>query len=87
MDVVAFFQRIFTSCTGWFDTLLSATNMAQWLLAAVGVIMSIRFLLLPIFGGIFNISTAGSDSAKKGKFDSGKYSVSSNPGYHGKYEK
>lgn len=87
MDVVAFFQRIFISCTGWFDSLLSATNMGQWLLAAVGVIMSIRFLLLPIFGGIFNISAAGSDSVKKGKFDSGKYSVSSNPGYHGKYEK
>lgn len=64
MDVVSFFQRIFTSCTGWFDTLLSATNMGQWLLAAVGVIMSVRFLLLPIFGGIFNIGTAGSDSAR-----------------------
>lgn len=64
MDVVSFFQRIFVTCTGWFDSLLSATNMGQWLLAAVGVIMSVRFLLLPIFGGIFNIGTAGSDSAK-----------------------
>lgn len=64
MDVVSFFQRIFTSCTGWFDTLLSVTNMGQWLLAAVGVIMSVRFLLLPIFGGIFNLGTAGSDSAR-----------------------
>ena len=87
MDLVSFFQRIFTSCTGWFETLISKTNMGVWLLAAVGVVMSIRFLLLPIFGGIFNISTAGSDSVKKGKYDSGKYSVTSNPGYHGKYEK
>lgn len=72
MDLVYYFQRIFTSCTSWFETLISKTNMGPWLLAAVGVIMSVRFLLLPIFGGIFNVSMAGSDSAKKLKQDSNK---------------
>lgn len=72
MDLVSYFQRIFTSCTRWFEILISKTNMSPWLLAAVGVIMSVRFLLLPIFGGIFNVSMAGSDSAKKLKQDSNK---------------
>ena len=87
MDYVAFFRSIFTSVTGWFDIIINSTNMGLWLLAAVGVVASIRFLLLPIFGGMFNLSSAGSDSVKKGKYDSGKYSTTSNPGYHGKYEK
>lgn len=86
MDLVSFFTRVFTACTQWFDSILSRTNTSSWLLAAVGVIASIRFLLIPIFGGIFNVGNAGSDSAKLGKYDSGKYARHNLP-YEGKYEK
>lgn len=62
MDLVAFFTSIFSSCTSWFNSLFSASGMEQWLFAAIGVIMAIRFFIMPLFGGIFR---AASDTASE----------------------
>lgn len=57
-QIINLFKSIFISCSNWLEVLFSSTSMLGFYLGVVGIVVSIRFILMPLFrGGV----TGGSD--------------------------
>lgn len=61
--VASFLQSLISACVSWFNAVFGSTTSfgaTAFYVSAVGLVLTIRFLLHPIFGG-----SVGSDKARK----------------------
>lgn len=66
-------QQVFTSCANWLEELFSASGVLSIYLGALGIVLMIRFVLMPLFrGGV----TSGSDKVSS---RSGSNEVTNSP--------
>lgn len=64
---------IFESCSSWLEDLFAANGMYTIFLGSIGIVLIVRFILMPLFrGGV----TAGSDKVSA---RSGSNEVSNSP--------
>lgn len=59
--IVSIFASIFDAVQGWFVSIFTSAGVGDFFFAVFAVVLSVRFLLMPILG----YSNTGSDKAKK----------------------
>lgn len=89
-EVIKLFTTIFQKCVSWFNSLLSAVGGSDYVVAALLIVFVVSFLILPMRGGHFDVSSGLTDFGRTQlytpKYSSGKWKVG-NPGYKGKFSK
>lgn len=64
-QVVEMLTNVFIASTNWFSTVFRAAGMYDFYLAAIVLLLIVRFILRPLFGGSFRAGS--SDTAQKSK--------------------